>query len=81
MKKKELIDLRSKEVKVLNKMILDKKTEIEKNRVKVFSGKQKNFSFSRNLRREVSQLMTLVKEKQIMEKLTGKNNKKGAETI
>ncbi len=70
MKRKEFTDLKTKTVKELTKMVMDKKTEMGKKKVEMFSGREKNLRFFNNLRREVAQIMTIVKEKEIVEKLT-----------
>ncbi|HET7099267.1 MAG TPA: 50S ribosomal protein L29 [Patescibacteria group bacterium] len=69
MKKKELTDIKSKSVKDLNKMVYTKKLEISKSGMQAVTGKQKNLKESKNLRRDVAQLLTIIKEKQIIEKL------------
>lgn len=53
MKKKELSNLREKTIKDLVKIVYEKKTEAS----------------NRNLRREVAQIETLIREKEIIEKL------------
>ena len=71
MKRKELNDYKSKTVKDLLKFVSDKKTEMKKKRVEIFSGREKNLKYFNNLRRDVARVMTIIKEKQIVEKLEG----------
>jgi ribosomal protein L29 len=71
MKTKEFKDLKTKSVKELKKMVSEKKTAIMKSKMQVFSGKEKNLKLSKNLRDEIAKILTLVKEKEIMEKLEG----------
>ena len=68
MKKKDLVDLKTKEVKDLNKILGDKKAELEKIMVNVSVGKEKNLKSAKNLRRDISQILTMVKEKEILKK-------------
>lgn len=68
MKRKDLVDLKTKEVKDLNKILGDKKAELEKVMVNVSVGKEKNFKKAKNLRRDISQILTIVKEKEIGKK-------------
>ena len=68
MKRKDLVDLKTKEVKDLNKISVDKKAELEKVMVNVSVGKEKNLKKAKNLRRDISQILTIVSEKEIREK-------------
>lgn len=69
MKRKELNDYKSKTVKDLLKFVSDKKTEMKKKKVEIFAGKEKNLKYFNNLRRDVARVMTIIKEKQIVEAL------------
>lgn len=68
MKRKDLVDLRSKEVKDLNKILGEKKAELEKVMVNVPAGKEKNLKKANNLRRDISQILTIIREKEIRKK-------------
>ncbi len=68
MKRKDLVDLKTKEVKDLNKILGDKKAELEKIMVNVSVGKEKNLKKAKNLRRDISQILTIVQEKEIRQK-------------
>jgi ribosomal protein L29 len=76
MKKKEFTELRSKDIKVLQKLVFEKKAEAVKTKVGMSAGKEKNLKIFRNLRREVAQILTLIKEKEIAEKLQPKKEEK-----
>ncbi len=67
MKKKELKDIKSKSVKELSKLVYDKKIEAKKAKLNAVSGKEKNLKIFKNLRRDIAQVKTIVREKQIME--------------
>ncbi len=69
MKRKEFTDFKTKSVKELQKFVTDKKTEMGKKKVEIFSGREKNLKYFNNLRREVAQVMTILKEKEIVESL------------
>ena len=68
MKRKDLVDLKIKEVKDLNKILGDKKAELEKVVVNIRVGKEKNLKKASHLRRDISQILTLISEKKILEK-------------
>lgn len=69
MKIKELKELRGKSVKDLAKLVSEKKLEIEKTKMKILGGKEKNLKVGRNLSREVAKILTLIREKEIIESL------------
>lgn len=66
MKRKELNELRGKDTKALNKLIAAKKAEITKVKVDINVSKEKNLKKLKNLRHDVAQVMTLVKEKDLI---------------
>lgn len=66
MKIKELQNIKVKEVKELKSLILNKKLELLKNQVKMLSGKEKNLKKTWALKKEIAQLMTIVKEKEFL---------------
>ena len=76
MKRKEFNDLRGKDIKDLKKLVMDKKLESEKARMKIFSGKEKNFKVNENLSREIAKILTLIREKEIIESLQAKVEEK-----
>ena len=73
MKRKELNDLRGKTAQELEKIVLGKKLEIEKARMKIIGGKEKNLKVRKNLAREIAKILTLIREKEIIESLEAKN--------
>lgn len=79
MKKKDLVSLRKKDVKELKKMAEDKKNEALNAHVKMLAGQEKNLKKARNLRREVAQILTIVKEKEFVEELTKETEEKAKE--
>ena len=78
MKTKEFKDLKTKDTKALKKLLGEKKIAIVKGEAEMYAGREKNLKVVRNLRREVAKILTLVKEKEILEKL---ETKKGEEKI
>lgn len=67
MKKKELTDIKGKTIKDLNKLVYTKKLEAKKSKMNTASGKVKNLREFKNLRRDIAQILTVIKEKQIFE--------------
>lgn len=80
MKKKEFNELRGKSIKDLKKIVLDKKSEAEKAKMKHLGGKDKNNKVKRNLMREIAKILTLIREKEIIEALQPKEEGKKEET-
>ncbi len=68
MKKKELQGLRTKKQDELQKMLVDLKSEIIKAKADIITSREKNFKKVKNLRHNLSQLLTIIKEHEIMEK-------------
>lgn len=66
MKKKELKDLRTKKVNELKKMVADKKMQD----IKIYSdrqvGKEKNLKKGANLRADISKILTIISEMEIL---------------
>ncbi|QQG42021.1 MAG: 50S ribosomal protein L29 [Candidatus Woesebacteria bacterium] len=73
MKRKEFTGLKNKSIKDLEKLVREKKEESLKKKMEGISGKDKNLKNYRNLRREIAQALTLIKEKQIIEELKSKS--------
>lgn len=80
MKKKDFNDLRTKDLKALKSMAMAKKLEVDKSRMEITGGKQKNLKATNNLRHELAQILTLVREKEIIEKLQPKMEETKEET-
>ena len=76
MKRKEFIELRGKSIKDLRKIVEGKKLEAEKAKMKRFGGKEKNLKVGRNLSSEIAKILTLVREKEIIESLQPKVEEK-----
>lgn len=74
MKKKDLQALKSKSIKELRKMVLDKKKEANEAFIKTKAGQEKNLKKVKNLRKDIAQILTLIKEKEIIEE-EGKGDK------
>lgn len=72
MKRKEFNELKNKKIEDLNKMVVSKKLEAEKAAMKIVGGKEKNIKLERNLRTEIAKILTLVREKEIIESLEEK---------
>lgn len=68
MKKKDLKSLRSKTKVELKKLVGDKKKEVNEAFVKTKTGQEKNLKKVKNARRDIAQILTLIKEKEIVEK-------------
>jgi ribosomal protein L29 len=67
MKKKDLVSLRKKEIKDLEKMVEEKRAKAINAHVKMQAGQEKNLKKASNLRREIAQILTIIKEKEIRE--------------
>lgn len=80
MKKKEFNELKSKTAKDLKKIVFTKKLEAEKSRMNTLAGKEKNLKVGKNLRREIAKILTLIREKEIVESLQPKVEDKGEKT-
>ena len=72
MKKKELTDLKVKTAKDLIKLAGQKSTDAKKLKLDILSGKEKNLKAYRNMRKDIAQILSVAKEKQIIEKLEAK---------
>lgn len=68
MKIKEVKDLTTKTVKELETLVSKKKLELVKNTVKIAGGKEKNLKVGWTLRKEIAQIMTVIKMKGLEEK-------------
>jgi ribosomal protein L29 len=76
MKTKEFKDLKNKDVKSLIKLLREKKSELAKKQMDIGSGKEKNLKAGMNIRRDIAKILTLVREKEILEKLEVKKEEK-----
>lgn len=76
MKRKDLTALRAKTIKELERLVYEKKTEATKKKMEILGGKDKNLKASRILMTEVAKILTLVKEKEIIENIEMKKEGK-----
>ena len=63
MKIKEVKDLKTKTIKDLEALVSKKKLELVKNTVKIAGGKEKNLKTAWLIRKEIAQIMTIIKMK------------------
>ena len=75
MKKKDLNNLKDKNLKDLREMVLKKKTEAVLAHAKIKAGQEKNTSLVKIIRRDISQILTLIRQKEIAEALEKKKEK------
>ena len=68
MKKKDLKDLRTKKIAELDKLVIKKKQESVMASAKMKTGQEKKIKKVKNLKREIAQILTIIREKQILEK-------------
>ncbi len=73
MKKKDLQDLRNKKIVELDKIVDKKKKESIMADIKMGTGQEKKIKKVKNLKREIAQILTIIREKQIIEKESKKN--------
>ena len=76
MKRKDFADIKGKTIEELIKMASQKRTEAVKKKMESLSGKEKNLKDYRNLRAEIAKILTLTREKEILEKLRSKEEPK-----
>lgn len=76
MKTKDFKDLRSKDLKTLRKMATEKKKGATLAKMASAGSKEKNLRLALNLRREAAKILTLVREKEILESLVPKEEAK-----
>jgi large subunit ribosomal protein L29 len=65
MKKNELNEHKNKTLQELNDMVDGKKLEIIKVTMEIKAGKEKNFKKAGNLRKNLAQIKTIIKEKEL----------------
>jgi ribosomal protein L29 len=69
MKRKEYTELKGKTIKELVKIASTKKAEAIKKKMQVLGGKEKNLKVYRNSRLEIAKILTLIREKEILDKV------------
>jgi ribosomal protein L29 len=67
MKKKELVELKTRDVTELNKLLKEKRVEFAKSRLDLKASREKNLKKARNLRRGIAQILTIIREKELVE--------------
>jgi len=67
MKKKDLLIYREKDLKEVLKSLSEKRMEAKKAQAEMFGGKEKNLKKVRNLRKEIAQILTILKERELIE--------------
>ena len=77
MKKKELTDIKVKKSEELIGLVKDKKLKLSKVQVEIKAGKEKNLKKIKNLKKDIAQILTIAKEKEIVEKEGKNENLKG----
>ena len=69
MKKNELKKIREKTLKQLRILVEKNKLELMRIKSKVVVGKEKDFKKTKNLKREIAQTLTIIREKELIEKV------------
>lgn len=64
MKIKNLKELKNKELKELNVLVAKKKLDLMKNAVKIAMSKEKNLKTAWVLKKEIAQILTIIKSKE-----------------
>ena len=75
MKTKEFKELKNKEVKDLTKMLNERKNSLRKIVLEIKTGSEKNIKKGSNIRKEIAKILTLIKEKSIIEEITKEKGK------
>lgn len=74
MKTKELRSIINKSKAELEKTLSDKRTDLDKVRLDMSAGKEKNLKRLKSLRHEIAQLLTLLNQKKLVEAEKSKEN-------
>ncbi len=72
MKKKDLKGLQAKEAGELRKLVSEKKEEVDITYTKVKAGQEKNLKKIKGLKKEIAQILTIIREKEIKASLKKK---------
>ncbi len=70
MKKKDLTDLRNKKINELEKLLSKKRNELINTYAKIKAGQEKNLKKAKNMRRDIAQILTIIREKELLKKET-----------
>lgn len=76
MKKKDFVALRAKKTGELKDNIRERKNELIQTMGKIKAGEEKNLKKPHNLRLEIARMLSMVREKEILEKETRKEEVK-----
>lgn len=76
MKKKDLKVLRSKNIKTLNDQLEERRREFTSAWAEIKGGKEKNVNKAGNIRKDIAQLMTIIREKELIEEDKEKDDSK-----
>lgn len=68
MKTKDLKQLRTKTLKELTDIAKEKRREMLLSYAKIKAGKEKNTSLVKKIRKDIAQILTIIKEKEILER-------------
>ena len=69
MKKKEYKEIKDKEMKDLKKVVEEKRTKLRKFLIDLKTGSEKNVKKGAILRDEIAKILTLIREKEILEEI------------
>ena len=75
MKKKDLTELRTKEKKEIESILAKKRLELATLISKSVSGGEKNLKKGKNLRKDIAQILTIIKEKELVETIKEEKEK------
>jgi len=81
MKRKDYTDLKGKTVAELTKLVSTKRIDAVKKKMQILGGKEKNLKVHRNIRSEIVKILTLIREKEILEKLEAKPASTKADSV
>ena len=81
MKKKELTNLLTKDVEYLTDLVAKKRIEFIKIKAEMKVSKEKNLKKTKNLRRDLAQVLTILKEKEIFQKEKSNTEKEDTKSI
>lgn len=75
MKRKDFSELKEKSRQDLSKAVSKKRSDAAKAKIEIVSGREKNLRSLKNIRLEIAKILTLIREKEIIEKLEAKSKK------
>ena len=81
MKKKDLAGTRKKTIEELRGLVEKKSAELAKVKVAMKAGQEKNLKKAKLIRHEISQLLSIYREKELIEKLEKETEKKEKDDV